>query len=322
MRRLALVSQLLLTMLLPCADVWAQNVTVNVFGQAWIKGEQALLGEIAVVDGSPAHLVESVKSVPIIKVPEVSRPQTINREYISLRLQQTGHDTSAIEVVAPDRIKISREARTVEVPSIRQAVEQYVLANLGRAASKARVEISGLEDDQMLPPGKVTFDVGAKTAPKYWGYARVPVALRVDGELKKTLWAKVAVSYIENVIVVKEPVRRGDIITEAMLEKEERDTQKLPHNVAREISEVVGKRAVRNLNVNDVVTGGAVEQPVLLKRGDKVSVLAEVNGLRVSVMAQAMENGAKGEIIKVRNLDSRKIFSVQVVDESSARVVF
>ena len=37
---------------------------------------------------------------------------------------------------------------------------------------------------------------------------------------------------------------------------------------------------------------------------------------------KAMENGVKGEIIKVRNLDSRKIFSAQVIDESSARVVF
>lgn len=316
----AFITMLVLTLgTIPCG---AAEVTINAFGQAWVKGEQARLDELGIVTGTPSPLVESIKSVQVIKVPEAGRPVVINREYIGLRLKQSGIDTSGIEIIAPPRITIHREARVVNAQSIRQEVERYVKSNIGAGADKAKVEVTGIDNDLMLPPGKVTFQVGADTPPKYWGYARVPVVLSVNDVVKKKIWAKVSVTYMEDVVVLSEPVNRGEVITEEMLTVEQRDTLRLKNSALRDPAEVVGKNATKNLKAGDLLSRNAVELPVVVKRGDRVTVVAENNGFRVSILAVAMESGSRGDTIKVKNLDSRKIIQAEVVDDSTARALF
>ena len=304
---------------MPC---WAADVTINAFGQAWVKGEQVRLSDLGIVTGTSAPLVESIKSVSVIKAPDAGRPVVINREYISLRLKQNGIDTDGVEIIAPPQITIHREVRSVDAQGLRQEVERYVKNQLGVAADKAKVEISGIDDDLMLPPGKVTFQVGADTPPKYWGYARVPVTLSVNDVVKKKIWARVSVAYMEDVVVLNEPVKRGEVITESMVALEQRDTMRLRNSAMRDIADVIGKNATRNLRAGDVISRNAVELPVVVKRGSRITVVAENGGFRVSILAQAMESGAKGDTIRVKNLDSRKIIQAEIVDESTARALF
>ncbi|MDH4100408.1 MAG: flagellar basal body P-ring formation chaperone FlgA [Nitrospirota bacterium] len=300
----------------------AAEVTVNAYSQAWVKGEQARMDELGIVTGTPGPLLESIKSVHIIRVPDAERPVIINREYIGLRLAQSGIDTAGVKIIAPPRITIHRESQLVDAQRINREVERYVKNMMGTGADKAKVEITGIDNDLLLPPGKVAFEVGADTPPKYWGYARVPVTLSVDGVVKKKVWAKVSVSFMEDVVVLSEPVKRGEVITEEMVTVEQRDTLRLKNSVLRDTGEVVGKNATRNLQAGDMLARNAVELPLVIKRGSRVTVVAENNGFRVSILAEAMENGAKGDTIKVKNLDSRKIIQAEVVDESTARALF
>lgn len=306
---------------LPCG---AAEVTINVFGEAWIKGEQARVGELGLVTASAgaAPLVESIKDVSVIRVPDAGRPVVINREYISVRLKQSGIDTTGVEVIAPPQIRIHREARAAAAGDIRQEVEQYVKSNLGAGAEKAKISITGIEDDLMLPPGRTTFEVGADAPPKYWGYTRVPVVIKVDDVVKKKVWARVSVTYLDDVVVLKGAVRRGEIITEDMVGVEQRDTLRLQNAVVKDMADVVGRTATRNIKAGDVVMRNAVELPVVVKRGNRVMVIAENNGFRVSIRAEAMENGARGDVIKMKNIDSRKIISAEVVDGSTAKATF
>ena len=44
--------------------------------------------------------------------------------------------------------------------------------------------------------------------------------------------------------------------------------------------------------------------------------------LAISMKALAMENGAKGDLIKLRNLESRKEFSGQILNENRVQIHF
>lgn len=62
-------------------------------------------------------------------------------------------------------------------------------------------------------------------------------------------------------------------------------------------------------------------RPLVLK-GKTVSVLAEQGALSITMRAKAMEDGALGDIVNVRNLDSNKRIQGEVVDENTVRVYF
>jgi len=63
------------------------------------------------------------------------------------------------------------------------------------------------------------------------------------------------------------------------------------------------------------------ERPVIHK-GDVVDVIAHQGVFSIRMKAQALENGIKRELIKMRNIESRKDFTAQVVNESEVEVHF
>lgn len=60
----------------------------------------------------------------------------------------------------------------------------------------------------------------------------------------------------------------------------------------------------------------------LVHKGEVIEVAAVDGTMTVTTQAIAMENGAAGDLIKVRNLTSRKDFSAYVVAEARAQVRF
>ena len=59
-----------------------------------------------------------------------------------------------------------------------------------------------------------------------------------------------------------------------------------------------------------------------MRKGDLVDVTASEGALSISMKALAMQNGAQGEAVTVRNLDSRKDFTAIVVDENHVQIRF
>lgn len=64
-----------------------------------------------------------------------------------------------------------------------------------------------------------------------------------------------------------------------------------------------------------------IERPII-RKGQVVEVVAKHGALAISMKALALESGATGDLIKLRNLESRKEFSGQILHESTVQVHF
>ena len=60
----------------------------------------------------------------------------------------------------------------------------------------------------------------------------------------------------------------------------------------------------------------------LVRKGELVEVVAKGGMLSVSMKGQATRSGSMGEVVTVRNLESRREFSAEVIDENRVRVRF
>jgi flagella basal body P-ring formation protein FlgA len=65
-----------------------------------------------------------------------------------------------------------------------------------------------------------------------------------------------------------------------------------------------------------------VEAPPLVRRGDLVTILALAGRISVSVPGEMRDSGVKGEVVRVKNLMSRREILARVVDKNTVRVVF
>ena len=121
--------------------------------------------------------------------------------------------------------------------------------------------------------------------------------------------------------VTRQPANRGDSFDPAALDIRRvdflRERDVLPTDTAeRDFTFVRSVAAGRVLTWRDVV------RRALVRKGDLVEVAAIDGPLTVTLKALALQSGAAGEMVTVRNLESKKDIMAQVVAENRVQVRF
>jgi flagella basal body P-ring formation protein FlgA len=91
-----------------------------------------------------------------------------------------------------------------------------------------------------------------------------------------------------------------------------------PRSPVTDLNAAVGQVTTRGLREGEVVTESALVPPVLVKRGDPVTVYCPTGGLLIKLTGTAMEDGAAGGIIRIRNEASREVFWAEVTGPRQA----
>ena len=63
-------------------------------------------------------------------------------------------------------------------------------------------------------------------------------------------------------------------------------------------------------------------EPVMVKRGKLVRIVLENGPLRVTTIGLSQQNGAFGDIIKVKNISSKNVIYARVMGNSLVQVEF
>jgi flagellar basal body P-ring formation protein FlgA len=100
------------------------------------------------------------------------------------------------------------------------------------------------------------------------------------------------------------------------------DMTDLPANTVLSFEEIKGQRARRNIGPQTVLRTDQFEFPPAVKRGDRVVILAESSGLRITTIGEVQSTARVGERARVVNLDSNKTLLARVVDARTVQVEF
>ena len=133
------------------------------------------------------------------------------------------------------------------------------------------------------------------------------------------------VGYVEvriPVVVLARPVARGTLISEDILVLEPRPLTRLPHDVLTDPSRALGKRVKYSLSAGKVLRLSQIEEPPVIRRNQIVKIVARTPYLTVIAKGQARQDGRPGEIIRVRNLSSKKEVFARVVSPNTVEVSF
>lgn len=131
--------------------------------------------------------------------------------------------------------------------------------------------------------------------------------------LRASLW--------KDVWVARQPLMHGAVFDPALLETRRvdlfRERDALPAAVGDQ--SFIFARAV---NAGRTVTWRDITRRPLVKKGDMVEVSAAEGTLSITMKALALQSGAHGEAVTLRNLESRKDFTAFVIDENRVQVRF
>ncbi len=150
--------------------------------------------------------------------------------------------------------------------------------------------------------------------------------LLVDYLFNGRLVARVRIlGYVEvmlPVVVLKHPLPRHAIIKAEDLATERRPLTRLAKDVVFKPEEAIGLRTKISLRAGKVLRRSAIEVAPVIKRGSLVRIIAEGKNFTVTAIGEARQDGRPGEIIRVRNLSSKREIFAQVIDEKTVKVSF
>ena len=152
------------------------------------------------------------------------------------------------------------------------------------------------------------------------GQALVSVELWHEGERIGERSVTVQVRLYRPVLVAREPLARGTALVPAQFTVERREVAMAGDTVTPSVETVAGMRLRRPVVAGDTVLATDLEPVPLVRRGDKVTATTGVGGISVSMSAIALEDGAMGATVSVKNDRSGRRLQAVVVGPGVVRV--
>jgi flagella basal body P-ring formation protein FlgA len=115
-------------------------------------------------------------------------------------------------------------------------------------------------------------------------------------------------------VVAKQVINRGETLSNHQLALREVDITKTNTGFYSSLDKVVGQGAKRRIRAEQLVTPALLAPAWVIQRGQQVTVVANKDGIAASIQGEALENGAVGGVIRVRNISSKKTIEAKVLE--------
>ena len=122
--------------------------------------------------------------------------------------------------------------------------------------------------------------------------------------------------------VLKQAGQKGDLISRKDIIVRETFMNGKSAGYPASAEDVIGKALKRDVPANTVITDQVLENQVVMKRGDIVTIIAESNKLIVRARGRTVEKGRIGENIRVKNIASGKELMAKVISSTAVKVEF
>lgn len=152
------------------------------------------------------------------------------------------------------------------------------------------------------------------------GQALVSVELWREGQRIGERSVNVQVRLYRPVLVAREPLARGAALLPAQFTVERREVAMAGDTAVPSVDTVTGMRLRRPVAAGDTVLATDLEPVPLVRRGDKVTAITGLGGITVSMSAIALEDGAAGATVSVKNDRSGRRLQAVVVGPGVVRV--
>lgn len=199
------------------------------------------------------------------------------------------------------------------------------LATTDSSLPKSDIEVSkftATPASMELPPGTLDFRIVSGTPAKPLGQQVIVADVLVDGAALGQIKLTGDLALYGDVVCTTSTLPRHSIVAAHNLKRVRRNLAMLGPDLITDEAAAIGKEVKTTLQPGAILYGNTLKEPEIVKRGDIVSILAANDFLTITVPGRVQIAGAKGDLIKVKNLMSRKEIFARIVGPGVVQAQF
>jgi len=146
------------------------------------------------------------------------------------------------------------------------------------------------------------------------------IGVRCPDEGSWSIYVSARIDVFGPVLVTRQPLLRGAVAQASDFEQVERNLANMPYGYYTDTDAIAGMVAKRTITAATVITPQMLQAPKLIRRGERVLVIAETGNLSIRSSGKALSDGKSGDLVRIETAGSRRIIDGIVVSQGVVKV--
>jgi flagellar basal body P-ring formation protein FlgA len=112
--------------------------------------------------------------------------------------------------------------------------------------------------------------------------------------------------------VLRRQISAGEVIRQDDVEIIYRRDDLIGRDVLTDIKQVVGRTPVYRIRPGDLIRMSDTRAPLLVTRSSQIVIRLEYGAMTLTVQGKALDDGARGDVVRVENMQSNKTIEATV----------
>jgi flagella basal body P-ring formation protein FlgA len=296
-------------------------IEIKMHEQVRLEGRTFMLGDIAQLKSADARLVSKLKRVLLGRTPRAGVSAHIDRDAIASRIDRLLPGLSKrVTWQGANQTRVLAQHHRFDRQQYLDTAQRHLNNWLDKRYKDFTTKPVGSYDDLQLPAGKVAIQTEIARRDQLSKRMCVWVDLLIDETHYTTLPVWFDVSANAEVYELQRDLSAGMPLKPHMLIKTKRDIAAVSSKPVTDLAVTEGQRLIRDLPAGTVLTEALLQPVPDVVKGQKLQVKASMGKVTLIAMARALEDGNRGDPIRVERLDGSDDFIARVLDTGLAVV--
>ncbi|MCM8529564.1 MAG: flagellar basal body P-ring formation chaperone FlgA [Lentisphaeraceae bacterium] len=305
-----LIKLISLTLLIGTVSVSAER-DVTFKSEVRVEGRFVLLKDLIL---SNDKILEDELDLIVLEAPERG-----SKRYspVSIAYKMQEHKALMDLVISsPPTVKVVRLTDADFIESVRaslvkqlKALPQWKDFNINLVfESDDLISLGGMS-------GSETFEITSQNTSRNMSNVKLRVNFSEKGKSLGSISLNPRIQRELDMVILRDSLKKGDVITRSNIQVVKTWSDGREADFCLTLEEAVGYEARKNLPEGSKIPVNYLADPIYARKGQIISVRSVVGPLNITIDAKTLQQGRRGDIIRVQNTFSKRILAVKLVGD-------
>ncbi len=302
----------------------ASQIEIDMINKVTLKEKVVTIRDISQVTGDDDDLISQIYEIEVGRTPWPNNRRRIDRDFLKMRLVSSGISLSDIVFEGAKMAVVSVESTKISETEIAQKAKEHLIFSMQSLNREITIELRNSPGDQWVAKSRdeVYLEASLADTNKVRGNVVVMVTAYSEGIPLFKIPVHFRVRVFEYIAITKRKIDRHKVLTEENVFLARRETTRIQGAIYSNIDDLKEKVTSRSVLPFTIITEEIVETPPTIRKGDIVKLYIKTATFKIVTKGLAEENGVTGDIIKVKNFDTRKVLHGKIVDGANVQIIF
>ena len=269
----------------------------------------------ATITGDTIHIADLFRdagvpaSDPVAAAPAPGTRVTYNAAWLGAIARE--HHLAWQPSSAFDQVSVERASRVIDADAIGQRILSALAADTPSSDASIKLDNPGL---RFVVPAEASdaMAIDGLNLDQHTGRFSVFITAPANSDHAQRQRISGRIVYQVTVAVPAHGMSIGDIFGPADISEVKLPRERVASDAIANPQQLVGKAARRILRAGETVRAGDIAEPIVVHKGDLVTIALNTPGMQLTAQGKAAEDGALGAAIRVANTQSNRVVDAVV----------